>query len=381
MLLVGIGAMAATAMDVAQRLEAQGFGVTVVDPRWVKPVDPKLVELAASFKLVVTIEDNGRAGGCGSMIAQALRDAGVGTPVRDFGIPQEFLQHAKRPAVLQEIGLTGQELAREITELIAQHHGDALNEPAAADRAAPEPAGPSRSGTVTEPGRHAHRHGAGTRPPPPDAGLAGPAVAGSRGGRRRRRSCPAQLQRSGGGSGAAVATTPDIDLAARAAAVDKVLKKRAQAVLTDNEKDFLADVDPANKSLVARQRTLFTNLRQFGFARLAYQQLAQQYDDAITKKYGPSTYLVAIAMAYQIRGIDTGPGPRDARLHVHRAADRRMDAGVRHRPGQAAAARIAPGGVGHRRRAGEARTAGSRGRREGPGAARDQAGRRWRAAR
>jgi 1-deoxy-D-xylulose-5-phosphate synthase len=128
-LLVGIGAMAATAMDVAQRLEAQGFGVTVVDPRWVKPVDPKLVELAAEVKLVVTIEDNGRAGGCGSMIAQALRDGGVQTPVRDFGIPQRFLEHAKRPAVLQEIGLTGQDLARDITELIAEHPGDVLSEP------------------------------------------------------------------------------------------------------------------------------------------------------------------------------------------------------------------------------------------------------------
>jgi 1-deoxy-D-xylulose-5-phosphate synthase len=128
-LLVGIGSMAATAVDVAGRLEAQGFGVTVVDPRWVKPVDLKLVELAAKFKFVVTIEDNGRAGGCGSMIAQALRDAGVTTPVRDLGIPQQFLEHAKRPAVLQEIGLTGQQLARDITELIAQHSGDAMNEP------------------------------------------------------------------------------------------------------------------------------------------------------------------------------------------------------------------------------------------------------------
>ncbi|MFD3402432.1 1-deoxy-D-xylulose-5-phosphate synthase [Kribbella sp. NPDC058693] len=132
-LLVGIGAMAATAMDVADRLEAHGFGVTVVDPRWVKPVAPELVELAEYFKLVATIEDNGRAGGCGSMIAQAVRDAGIETPIRDFGIPQEFLQHAKRPAVLQEIGLTGQELAREITELLSEHHGDALN--------APDPAG------------------------------------------------------------------------------------------------------------------------------------------------------------------------------------------------------------------------------------------------
>ena len=131
-LLVGIGSMAATAMDVAQRLEAQGIGVTVVDPRWIKPVDPKLIELAANFRLVVTIEDNGRAGGCGSAITQALRDAGVDTPVRDFGIPQRFLEHAKRPAVLQEIGLTGQELARDITEQIARHQNpsDTLTEPA-----------------------------------------------------------------------------------------------------------------------------------------------------------------------------------------------------------------------------------------------------------
>jgi 1-deoxy-D-xylulose-5-phosphate synthase len=120
---------------VADRLEAHGFGVTVVDPRWVKPVAPELVELAEDFKLVATIEDNGRAGGCGAMIAQAMRDAGIETPVRDFGIPQEFLQHAKRPAVLQEIGLTGQELAREITELLSEHHGDALDAPdPAADR-------------------------------------------------------------------------------------------------------------------------------------------------------------------------------------------------------------------------------------------------------
>ncbi|TDD46413.1 1-deoxy-D-xylulose-5-phosphate synthase [Kribbella antibiotica] len=130
-LLVGIGSMAATAMDVADRLQAQGIGVTVVDPRWVKPVDPKLIELAPQFKLVVTIEDNGRAGGCGVMIAQALRDHNITTPVRDFGIPQQFLDHAKRPAVLQQIGLTGQQIARDVIEAIAQIQGTEIDEPAA----------------------------------------------------------------------------------------------------------------------------------------------------------------------------------------------------------------------------------------------------------
>ncbi|MFC0625414.1 1-deoxy-D-xylulose-5-phosphate synthase [Kribbella deserti] len=123
-LLIGVGSMAATAVDVAERLGAQGFGVTVVDPRWVKPVDPALIDLAAEHRFVVTIEDNGRVGGCGAAIAQVLRDAGVSTPIRDFGIPQRFLDHAPRPTVLAEIGLTGQALARDIIELIASHGED-----------------------------------------------------------------------------------------------------------------------------------------------------------------------------------------------------------------------------------------------------------------
>jgi hypothetical protein len=112
---------------------------------------------------------------------------------------------------------------------------------------------------------------------------------------------------SAGGSADTASSSPTIDLAARSAAVDLVLKRRAQAVLTGNEKQFLADVDPADTTLVAGQRTLFTNLRQFGFAKLTYQQLAQQYDDSIAQKYGPSTYLVAVAMTYQISSIDLVP--------------------------------------------------------------------------
>ncbi|MDX2971342.1 hypothetical protein PWY87_02705 [Kribbella solani] len=109
------------------------------------------------------------------------------------------------------------------------------------------------------------------------------------------------------GTANAAAGTPSVDLAARAAAVDQVLKRRAQAVLSGNAKEFLADVDPGDADLVSRQQTLYTNLRLFGFAKLAYQQLGQQYDDGITQKYGPSTYLVAVAMTYQISGIDLVP--------------------------------------------------------------------------
>jgi 1-deoxy-D-xylulose-5-phosphate synthase len=115
-LVVAVGSMAEVAVDVAQRLVAQGIGVTVVDPRWVKPVDPAIVELAREHRLVVSIEDNGRIGGCGAVLLQTLNDAGVHTPFRLHGIPQEFLGHAKRAAILERVGLTSQALALGIVE-------------------------------------------------------------------------------------------------------------------------------------------------------------------------------------------------------------------------------------------------------------------------
>ena len=115
-LLVGIGSMASTAVDVAERLSAQGIGVTVVDPRWVKPFDPAVVDLARGHRLVVSVEDNGIVGGCGSVLLQTLNEARVDTPVRLHGIPQRFLHHAKRAKILEEIGLTAQVLARSVVE-------------------------------------------------------------------------------------------------------------------------------------------------------------------------------------------------------------------------------------------------------------------------
>jgi len=115
-LIVGVGSMAATAVEVADRLVAQGIGATVVDPRWVKPVDPALVDLAAEHRLVVSVEDNGVVGGCGSVLLQTLNEARVTTPVQLHGIPQRFLAHAKRASILEQIGLTPQTIARKIVE-------------------------------------------------------------------------------------------------------------------------------------------------------------------------------------------------------------------------------------------------------------------------
>ena len=65
---------------------------------------------------MVSIEDNGETGGCGAVLLQTLNAAGVHTPFRLHGIPQEFLDHAKRAAILERIGLTPQAIALDIVE-------------------------------------------------------------------------------------------------------------------------------------------------------------------------------------------------------------------------------------------------------------------------
>ncbi|MFR9787785.1 1-deoxy-D-xylulose-5-phosphate synthase [Streptomyces sp. MB22_4] len=118
-LLVAVGVMAPVCLKAAELLAEGGAGCTVVDPRWVKPVDPDLPRLAAEHRLVAVVEDNSRASGVGSAVAQALRDAGVDVPVRLFGIPDQFLPHAKRSEVLADIGLTPVEIAGRISGSLA----------------------------------------------------------------------------------------------------------------------------------------------------------------------------------------------------------------------------------------------------------------------
>ncbi|MGV9790398.1 1-deoxy-D-xylulose-5-phosphate synthase [Streptomyces sp. NPDC003435] len=124
-LLVSVGVMAPVCLQVASLLGARGINCTVVDPRWVKPVDPALPELAAAHRLVAVVEDNSRAGGVGSAVALALGDADVDVPVRRFGIPDQFLAHAKRGEVLADIGLTPVEIAGRISASLAVKDVDA----------------------------------------------------------------------------------------------------------------------------------------------------------------------------------------------------------------------------------------------------------------
>lgn len=114
-LVVGVGAFAGMSVDVGEKLAAHGHSVRVVDPRWVLPVDPAVVELARSAGAVAVVEDNLVSGGVGAAVTLALRDAGLDVPVHCFGIPKRFLTHASRGQVLEEIGLTPDTVVAELT--------------------------------------------------------------------------------------------------------------------------------------------------------------------------------------------------------------------------------------------------------------------------
>jgi 1-deoxy-D-xylulose-5-phosphate synthase len=105
-LIVSVGSMADVCCAAADELAAAGHPTTVVDPRWVKPLDPALPALAAEHRLIVTVEDGVRASGVGAAVGQALADANVWRPVRSLGTPVAFLDHASRGQILQRCGLT-----------------------------------------------------------------------------------------------------------------------------------------------------------------------------------------------------------------------------------------------------------------------------------
>lgn len=104
-LIVAVGPMVSPAMQAAKRLAADGFAVTVVDPVWVLPINPELLELARFYDGVVTVEDGIAAGGVGSELNRWLAVA-HGPQAEVLGVPTGFLDHAKRDSILADADLT-----------------------------------------------------------------------------------------------------------------------------------------------------------------------------------------------------------------------------------------------------------------------------------
>ena len=106
--ILSFGALFSEAMSAGEDLDA-----TVVDMRWVKPLDETLVlELAESHDLIITLEENVVAGGAGSAVAELLSSKGVDCPIRHVGIPDNFVEHGDQGELRFDSGLSRDEIVR-----------------------------------------------------------------------------------------------------------------------------------------------------------------------------------------------------------------------------------------------------------------------------
>jgi 1-deoxy-D-xylulose-5-phosphate synthase len=115
-LLISVGAMATMSVEAASQAYREGVGVTVIDPRWVKPLPKSLITMADRYKSVVVVEDGIAHGGIASALSEMFRSAGLDTPIHSIGVPLTFIEHSKRSEILNDLGITSQNIAREIVE-------------------------------------------------------------------------------------------------------------------------------------------------------------------------------------------------------------------------------------------------------------------------
>jgi 1-deoxy-D-xylulose-5-phosphate synthase len=117
LLIVGYGTMVNSGMQVAQILSEHGIEATVINARFVKPLDIDLIiPLAEKIGRVVTLEEGCLMGGFGSAVAEALLDANVVIPVKRIGIPDELVDHATPEESKVSLGLTSEQIVNDILQ-------------------------------------------------------------------------------------------------------------------------------------------------------------------------------------------------------------------------------------------------------------------------
>jgi 1-deoxy-D-xylulose-5-phosphate synthase len=124
--LLAIGKMVGVASEAAERLRGEGIGCTVVDARFVKPLDADIPALAARHRAVLTVEDGTTVGGFGDAVLEALANAGVTVPVHRLGLPDSFIEHGAQPLLLHKFGLDADGIAAAAREILRTHRPSVL---------------------------------------------------------------------------------------------------------------------------------------------------------------------------------------------------------------------------------------------------------------
>jgi 1-deoxy-D-xylulose-5-phosphate synthase len=124
-----VGRMVEVAAEAAERLQMQGVSCGVVNARWIKPVDPRIVEWARSHRVVITVEDNVGSGGFGGAVLEALAPHGLAGRVRMVALPDAFLPQGKASDILSEHGLDAAGIAKAVYQAVKGPIAVERNEP------------------------------------------------------------------------------------------------------------------------------------------------------------------------------------------------------------------------------------------------------------
>ncbi|MEH2420424.1 MAG: 1-deoxy-D-xylulose-5-phosphate synthase [Nostoc sp.] len=126
-LIIGYGTMVYPGMQAAEILSEHGIEATVINARFVKPLDTELIlPLAKKIGRVITLEEGCIMGGFGSAIAEALMDADILVPVKRFGVPDVLVDHAEPNESKTELNLTSHQIAERVLEAFFQQQLSAV---------------------------------------------------------------------------------------------------------------------------------------------------------------------------------------------------------------------------------------------------------------
>ena len=124
---LGLGHMTPLSLELAARLEGEGYSAAVINPRFIKPVDREMIaryaERVAAF---VTFEDHVKMGGFGSAVLEVLEDIGSKVPVVRIAWPDQFIEHGKVDALRQKYGLTVEAAHDRVVPLLASRRSSLL---------------------------------------------------------------------------------------------------------------------------------------------------------------------------------------------------------------------------------------------------------------
>ena len=122
-LLLAAGSMVKTACCIAEKLQAKGFSIGIINARFIKPLDQKLIlEEVTKVKYIATLEENAKAGGFGSGILEFLSEQEVYKPVIQFGAPDHFIEFATPEQQLEEAGLDAESITAKLEHFWNQYN-------------------------------------------------------------------------------------------------------------------------------------------------------------------------------------------------------------------------------------------------------------------